>query len=102
MKNQKRASWVLGLLAGAALFTSCYGPMNASSRLATWNREIENRWVGEAVFLPLRIFYVYSVCFLGDILIFNTIEFWGGANPIDPVDPARIEALIELDKKRNG
>jgi hypothetical protein len=99
---KKVTTLVAGALLSTVLFSGCFGPMNASSRLATWNREIENRWVGEAVFLPMRIFYVYTVAFLGDVLIFNTIEFWGGKNPVDPVAPERLEAVRELDAKRHG
>lgn len=99
---KKLTACIAGALLSTVLFTGCFGPMNASSRLNTWNREIENRWVGEAVFLPLRLFYVYTVCGVADLLIFNTIEFWGGKNPVDPVTPERLEAVRELDKERHG
>jgi hypothetical protein len=56
-------------------FTSCIGPFNATSRLHTWNREIENPWAAEAVYLPLRVLFVYPAFFVGDVLIFNSIEF---------------------------
>ncbi len=101
-KLTKHGAPLAAILAAALLFTGCYGPMNASSRLSIWNREIENRWAGEAVFLPLRIFYVYTVAFLGDVLIFNTMEFWGGENPIKPVSPERIKAVRKLDEERHG
>ncbi len=40
------------VLLGVMLFTSgCFGPMSATGRLKTWNREIENRWAGQAVYL---------------------------------------------------
>jgi hypothetical protein len=92
-------------LLGVTLFTgACIGPMNATSRLKTWNREIENRWAGEAVYIVLRIPYggVYGLVFLSDVILFNAIEFWGGGNPVDPVDPERIRALRELDRRRHG
>jgi hypothetical protein len=98
----KRMGWLASLLLAVTLTAGCFGPMNLSSKLGTWNRGIENRWAAEAVFLPLRIFYVYTVCFLGDILIFNTIEFWGGSNPISPVDPERAAAVKALEAERNG
>jgi hypothetical protein len=95
MKNVKRACLV-GALSAVFLGAGCIGPMNASSRLKTWNREIENRWAAEGVFLVLRYVPVYAACFLGDVLIFNSIEFWGGENPIDPVDPERVSAIADL------
>ena len=93
------------LLAAVMLFTSaCIGPMNTTSRLKTWNREIENRWGGEVVFLLLQVPYggIYTLTFLSDILVFNSIEFWGGDNPVAPVSMDRLEAVKALDEQRHG
>ena len=40
--------------------------------------------------------------FLSDVIVWNSIEFWGGDNPIDPVDPERLIAVKELDARRHG
>ena len=82
----------------------CIGPMNATMRVRTWNREIENRWLGEGAYILLKVPYsgVYGLLALSDLLVFNSIEFWGGQNPIDPTDPARLKAVQELDTKRHG
>ncbi len=98
----KRTSCVVALLVLLFAGTSCFGPFNLSSRLHTWNREIENRWLGEAVYLPMRVFYVYSAAFFADALIFNSIEFWGGENPIDPPSAERIKALRDADDAREA
>ena len=92
------------LLAVMLFSSACIGTMNATSRLKTWNREIENRWAGEAVYVLLRIPYggVYGLVFLSDVLLFNSVEFWGGENPVEPVNPDRIRAITELDKRRHG
>ena len=93
------------VLLGVMLFTSgCFGPMSATGRLKTWNREIENRWAGEVVYLGLRVPYggVYGLVFLSDVVVFNSIEFWGGQNPIGPVSPERLLYLRELDARRHG
>jgi Domain of unknown function (DUF3332) len=93
----KRSLVTVALLALLFVCTSCFGPFNASNRLHTWNREIENRWLGEAVYLPIRVFVVYNAAFLADAIIFNSIEFWGGDNPIDPTAPERLKALMDKD-----
>lgn len=87
-------------LALLVLSTSCMGPFNASGRIHTWNREIKHRWVGEGVFLVFRYLPVYTAAFLGDVLIFNSIEFWGGTNPVDPPSPERLKALNDADDAR--
>jgi hypothetical protein len=86
------------------LISGCIGPMGASSRLKTWNREIENRWVGEGAYVLLRLPWggVYGLLFLSDVLFFNAVEFWTGKSLIDPVDPARLQRIKELDARRHG
>lgn len=65
--------------------SSCLGPNNAFDRLNAWNHEVtDNKWANEGIFLGLNIIPVYAIAYLGDIIIFNSIEFWGGDNPIDP------------------
>ncbi len=80
--------------------TSCVGPFNATRRIHTWNREFDNRWLGEGVFLVFRALPVYGAAAVGDLFIFNSFQFWGAENPIDPVDPARIKALNAADDAR--
>lgn len=102
MKNRTFRTMVLSALLGLSLAsTACIGPFNAVGRLHTWNRsEFENRWAGEGVYLVLRVLPVYALCFVGDVLIFNSIEFWGGTNPVDPPDRATVEALRAADAAR--
>lgn len=81
--------------AGAALAlgicltaTSCIGPNNAFNRLSTWNSTLsDSKWVNELAFLGLHIVPVYQLWLAGDCLIFNSIEFWTGNNPIDKAQP---------------
>jgi Domain of unknown function (DUF3332) len=66
--------------------TSCIGPMKAFNGILNWNSQVsEEKWLNELLFLP-----VYAIGLplagLGDVLIFNAFEFWGGENPIgDPI-----------------
>ncbi len=94
----------LALLVTVGTLTGCFGSMHATSRLKTWNREIENRWLGQATYIVLRVPYtgVYGVVGLSDLLLFNSVEFWTGEHPIAPVDPARHVHVKELDARRHG
>ena len=90
------------MLLGTALalgltMTSCLGPNNAFNNLNHWNTKVtDSKWGNEGIFLVLTIIPVYTLFYWGDILIFNSIEFWGGENPIDVV-PLLIER-IRLDE----
>ena len=91
---------VLIALLLALTTTSCVGPFNATRRIHTWNREIDNRWAGEGVFLVFRALPVYGLAAVGDMLIFNSFQFWGFDNPIDPPSKDRVKALHDADDAR--
>jgi len=97
-------SRILALLLMTGVLAGCFASMNATQRLRTWTREIENRWLGQGTYILLRIPYtgVYGVFGLSDLLLFNSIEFWSGDNPIDSVSMERLVAVRELDARRHG
>ncbi len=72
-----------GLLALSFLFAGCYGPFRLTRKLHQWNGEVGSKWANEVVFIVLVWTPVYGLATLGDALIFNSIEFWTGENPID-------------------
>jgi hypothetical protein len=72
------------VLATGLLGASCLGPNKAFNKLNDWNQKVtENKWANEAVFIVLNIVPVYGFAYLADIIVFNSIEFWGGTNPMD-------------------
>ena len=77
-RSAARAGGLLALL----LCAGCLGPSNATGRLYQWNAGFENKWGREGLFLLLLP--VYSLTSFGDNLIFNSIYWWTGDNPIDP------------------
>ena len=100
MKKAKTSCLLVASLALIFATQGCFGSFSATGRLHTWNREIENRWVGEGAFLLFKVVRVYPLFFLGDALVFNSIVFWGGENPVDAVSPARLQALRDADDAR--
>lgn len=46
-------------------------------------KAVENRWGREGTFLALSVLWVYGVCEVLDLFIFNSIEFWSGSNFIN-------------------
>ncbi len=72
----------LSLVAVFLGVSGCYGPFRLTQNLHSWNRDVGGKWTREGVFLLMTIVPVYPFATLGDALIFNSIEFWGGDNPI--------------------
>ena len=70
----------LGLLTPA-----CLGPDNLYNGIKNWNAEVSSQdFVNELIYIGFWILPVYPIAALGDIVIFNTIEYWSGGNPISP------------------
>lgn len=71
------------LLSSAILFSSCLGSFKAFNNLKDWNQGATNsKFLDNLIFWGLNIVPVYGLFFLGDVIIFNVIEFWSGSNPI--------------------
>jgi hypothetical protein len=73
----------VGALALGLMNTSCIGSNQAFNGIHDWNEGVsENKWAQEAVHLGFWILPVYNFALLGDIVIFNSVEFWTGENPL--------------------
>ncbi len=82
MKRKYFTVAVVALACGSLLTTSCIGSFALSNKLLTWNKQIDNKFVNELVFFAFWILPVYEVSMLADVVVFNSIEFWSGSNPV--------------------
>ncbi len=75
-----KKAFLAASLLGLGLFsTGCLGPNKLFNDLHDWNETVtDNEWANEAVFLAFHIIPVYGVAYLIDIVVLNSIEFWGG------------------------
>ncbi len=73
-----------GLVALSLMLSGCYGPFNLTKRLYWWNGAVGDKWENEVVFLLLLVVPAYGVASLADAVIFNSMEFWTGTNPVNP------------------
>ena len=61
----------------------CLGRMALSGKVGKFNLEVtESKWGREGVFLGLYFIPVYPFAAFADLMIFNSIEFWTGENPL--------------------
>ncbi|MBI4355576.1 MAG: DUF3332 family protein [Candidatus Omnitrophica bacterium] len=85
----QRPRLVAGVLAAVLVVGGCYGPFNLTRKLYNWNGQAsQDKWGREAVFLLCVWVPVYGLATLADGLIFNSIEFWTGDNPIKMDEPS--------------
>lgn len=87
----KKASFLtLAALTLAVSTVGCVGKNNGFAlfnKIYDWNLTAsDNEWVNEIIFLGLCIIPVYPICLFADTIVFNSIDFWTGDNPIVGVD----------------
>jgi hypothetical protein len=89
---------VLGGLAASFGASGCFGGFALTRKLWRFNEEIsDNKFVEWLVFLVLIIIPVYEIFTFVDALIFNSLEFWTGSNPLaDGTVPSSREKLVQL------
>jgi hypothetical protein len=89
---------VAGLLLAAAL-PGCMGHYGLRNKALRFNLSTaESRWGREALFVGMWIVPVYPLFSLLDLLIFNSIEFWSGRNPLNGKSPLVDIPRSEIDK----
>lgn len=92
VKSVRAAIAVVALFGFLGTTTACYGPFNLTKTIHKWNGQIKgtgqvtDKWMRELIFLGLVILPVYEFAALGDAIVFNSIEFWTGDNPIKASD----------------
>ena len=83
------------------LTMGCIGTMGMSGKVSQFNVETtESRWGREILFVILMVIPVYGIASLLDIIIFNSVEFWTGKNPINgkpSVSPVAGLRTFEVD-----
>ena len=67
-----------------ALFSlqGCYGKMALTRKVYALNGSVQDKFVRSLVTWAFVIVPVYGVSALVDFVLFNTIEFWSGKNPV--------------------
>nr|MDK2850694.1 hypothetical protein [Candidatus Cloacimonadota bacterium] len=60
----------------------CFGNFAATRKIYDYNQSFSGKWQNQVVFWVMNIVPVYLVGGVLDVLVFNTIEFWSGNNPI--------------------
>ncbi|MZR63885.1 DUF3332 family protein [Alcanivorax sp. DP30] len=67
----------------AMMLTGCLGQNALFDTVQDWNATAtNNKFVNQGISFVFWWVPVYGLSLLGDIIIFNSIEFWTGTNPI--------------------
>ena len=75
---------LIAALLSLGLFSSCLGPNRLINKLYDWNMTAtDDKWQNEGIFAVFNIVPLYPLAWIGDIVVFNSIEWWGGTSVID-------------------
>jgi hypothetical protein len=79
-----RRIFALVLAAAVALssLSGCYGKFALTRKVYGVNSEVKDKYLRNLVTWAFIIVPVYGVSALVDFILFNTIEFWSGNNPV--------------------
>jgi len=72
--------------------TGCTGSFNLTRKVYNMHRSQEDKWMDEVVFLVCILVPIYGISTFADAVIFNSVEFWTGENPV---------ALDNVNKKNH-
>jgi hypothetical protein len=81
----KKSTRFLCLFLGFSMLTQvqgCYGNFALTRKLYAWNGTVGDKWINSIVMFALSIVPVYLACGIADYLLFNTLQFWTGKNPV--------------------
>lgn len=83
-RTMKRTIAVLILAAFVPVATTgCFGSFQLTRKVYQFNRDVSpDKWIQELTFLVMAIIPVYGAATFLDAVIFNSIEFWTGNNPV--------------------
>ncbi|BDD02851.1 membrane protein [Aureibacter tunicatorum] len=96
MKAVLKKFLMIALASSLMVSSSCIGPFKLTTNLHSWNQQVGTKFINELVFFAFVIVPIYPLSLLGDALIFNSIEFWGGENPISMKEGESEERIVKV------
>ncbi|HBG04897.1 MAG: hypothetical protein A2075_01785 [Geobacteraceae bacterium GWC2_58_44] len=75
-------SAVLAMAIVMVSLQGCYGKMSLTRKVYKLNGEVSDKYLRSFVTWVFVLAPVYTASVLADFILFNTIEFWSGKNPI--------------------
>lgn len=97
---QRQVRQVAAAVAVAMLASGCFGSFTLTRKVYNFNETVSSdRWVRELAFLLMVWIPVYGVANLADAIIFNSVEFWTGSNPLTAADAsgAKTQRIVRKD-----
>jgi len=89
-KHLLRSIAAVLIVAFLAMLPACYGSFELTKKVHKFNGSLDGKFINEIGFLVMVIIPIYGGATFLDAVIFNTIEFWTGSNPLATNTPGEI------------
>lgn len=88
------------ILIAAFFTTGCTGSFNLTRKVYNFHRSQADKWSDELCFLIVALLPVYGFATLADAIVFNSIEFWTGKNPVDMSSNPPSSRIVQNGKEK--
>lgn len=78
--------------------TGCTGSFMLTKKIYNWHRSLGDKWADEFGFLVCALLPIYGFGTLADAIVFNSIEFWTGDNPVDNVKAETNTKVVKTEE----
>ncbi len=83
------------MLSSSVMLSGCLGQNALFNTVQDWNATAtKEKFVNQGISFVFWWLPVYGLTLLGDVVVFNSIEFWSGENPISK-QPAKVTGTTE-------
>ena len=74
---------VVALMLLCFVSVGCTGSFMLTKKVYNWHRSMGDKWADEFGFLVCALLPIYGLSTFADAIVFNSIEFWTGKNPVE-------------------
>ena len=74
--------FVVALMLFCFVSAGCTGSFSLTKKVYNWHRSQGDKWHDEFGFLVCALLPIYGLSSMADAIVFNSIEFWTGKNPV--------------------
>ena len=88
------------ILIVAFFTTGCTGSFNLTRKVYNFHRSQSDKWSDELCFLVVALIPVYGFATFADAIVFNSIEFWTGKNPVEMSANPSSSRIVQNGKEK--
>ncbi len=78
----------------------CTGSFMLTKKVYNWHRSMGDKWSDEFGFLVCALIPIYGISTMADAIVFNSIEFWTGKNPVEEAKADSKSKVVEVGDQK--